>query len=295
MIEKKFIHEVAPYINWIYFFHAWGFEPCYATIAHIHDCDYSRKEWIDSFKQEVERQKATEALQLFCDAKKMLQQLDKEIQVQTIYRLFQANSDGNDLILDNIRLPLLRQQTPSLQNGACLCLSDFVRPLSSGKPDIVGAFAASVSNDLEIRYTNDSYRLILLQTLSDRLVEAGVELMHLDVRTRVWGYSPNEHFTISELHAEQFQGIRPAVGYPSLPDQSINFILDDLLNFKSIGIKLTENGAMNPHASVSGLMFAHPKAHYFNVGLIGEDQLQDYAFRRGLTVDELKRFIKQKY
>lgn len=292
MIERKEIHEVIPYINWIYFFHAWGFEPCYAAIAQIHNCESCRKTWITTFKQEDERQKATEALQLFCDAQKMLQQLDKEIQVQTTYRLFQANSDGNDLLLGNIRLPLLRQQKPSSPNGTCLCLSDFVRPLSSGKPDIVGAFAASVSDDLEKQYINDSYQLLLLQTLSDRLVEAGVELMHLNVRTDTWGYSPNEQLTINELLAEHFQGIRPAVGYPSLPDQSINFILDKLLDFNSIGIKLTENGAMSPHASISGLMLAHPEAHYFNVGSIGEDQLKSYASRRGLSLEEIKRFIK---
>ena len=261
MIQEYRIRDVVPYINWLYFFHAWGFESCYATVAQLHDCEGCRRSWIASFAQEGERNKATEAIRLFSDATKMLQNLEDKICVQTKYRLCTANSDENDLLLDGVRLPLLRQQVSSSPNNICLCLSDFVRPLESGIDDMVGVFAASVSDKIEADYASDPYGLLMIQTLCDRLVEAGVELLHLNVRKHIWGYSPDEDLSIAALHAEHFQGIRPAVGYPSLPDQSINFILDSLLNFKDIGVTLTEHGAMHPHASVSGLMIAHPSAH----------------------------------
>ena len=115
--------------------------------------------------------------------------------------------------------------------------------------------------------------------------------MHEHVRKEAWGYAKDENLTIPELLIEKYQGIRPAVGYPSLPDQSVNFLLDELLDMKQIGIKLTENGAMCPHASVCGLMFAHPASEYFSVGKIGEDQLQDYARRRGKSVEEMRKFL----
>lgn len=105
------------------------------------------------------------------------------------------------------------------------------------------------------------------------------------------GYAKDENLSIPDLLVEKYQGIRPAVGYPSLPDQSVNFILDEILDMKQIGIRLTENGAMYPHASVCGLMFAHPASHYFSVGKIGEDQLADYAARRGKSVGEMRKFL----
>ena len=132
---------------------------------------------------------------------------------------------------------------------------------------------------------------VFIQTLGDRLAEAATEKMHQYVRQTAWGYAPDENLPIPDLLAERFQGIRPAVGYPSLPDQSVNFILDNLLDMQRIGITLTENGAMHPHSSVSGLMLAHPAARYFAVGRIGEDQLKDYARRRGLTVERMKKFL----
>lgn len=287
------VRDVAPYINWIYFFHAWGFEPRYAEVANLHDCEACRRSWQASFPSEVERNKAEEAAKLFLETRRMLRELDGRMRVQTAFRLCVANSDGNDLLLDDVRLPLLRQQASTSPDGICLCLSDFVRPLDAGVPDKVGVFAASVDDLTEVSSTNDDYHLLLTQTLSDRLVEAGVELMHLEVRKSVWGYSPNEDLPVAALHAEAFQGIRPAVGYPSLPDQSINFILDRLLDFSSIGVRLTEHGAMHPHASVSGLMFAHPAARYFSIGSIGEDQLADYAARRGMTTETIRRFLNR--
>ena len=132
---------------------------------------------------------------------------------------------------------------------------------------------------------------MLAQTLADRLAEATVERLHQQVRTQWWGYAPDEHLTVEQMLREDFQGIRPAVGYPSMPDTSMNFLLDRLLDMKTIGIRLTASGMMMPHASVSGLMFAHPAAHYFNLGKIDETQLRDYAHRRGIPVELMRRFL----
>ena len=144
---------------------------------------------------------------------------------------------------------------------------------------------------MEGLYEKDPYKHLLVQTLSDRLAEAATEKMHEYVRKEAWGYAKDENLSIPDLLVEKYQGIRPAVGYPSLPDQSVNFILDEILDMKQIGIHLTENGAMYPHASVCGLMFAHPAAEYFSVGKIGEDQLEDYARRRGKSTEEMRKFL----
>lgn len=262
------IHEVAPYINWIYFFHAWGFQP-----------------------KEKERAKAAEAMQLFKEANQMLNQLDKNYHVHIIFRLCEANADGDNLILDGKFFPLLRQQIPHPDGSPFLCLSDFVRPLSSGIPDTVGIFAASCDGEVELLYENDTYKRMLVQTLADRLAEAATEKMHEYVRKVAWGYAKDENLSIPDLLREKFQGIRPAVGYPSLPDQSVNFLLNDLLHMEQIGITLTENGAMRPHATVCGLILAHPAARYFAVGKIGNDQLEDYARRRKMSVKEIRKFL----
>lgn len=290
MIISYPVNEIAPYINWIYFFHAWGFEPKFATIANMHGCDACRAMWLASFV-EAERNKASEAMQLHKEAMRMLRQMEDCIEVKCIFRLCQANSDGNDLLIEDIRLPLLRQQKPHPKENVCLCLSDFVRPLTNGIPDIIGVFATSVPTTIEESYSDDAYRLLLAQTLADRLAEAATERLHLYVRTKAWGYAPHEQLTIPQLLAEEFQGIRPAIGYPSLPDQSINFLINQLIDMKEIGITLTENGAMHPHASVSGLMIAHPQSRYFSVGRISREQLEDYARRRNLPVEEMKRFL----
>ena len=144
---------------------------------------------------------------------------------------------------------------------------------------------------MEQDFDADPYQKMMAQLLADRLAEAAAELMHLQVRTHYWGYAANEQLSIEELHQEHFQGIRPAVGYPSLPDASINFLLDELLDMKQIGVTLTESGAMRPHASVSGLMISHPQSRYFSIGRIGDDQLRDYAARRGMDVNVLRKFL----
>ncbi len=284
------LHEVSAYINWLYFFHAWDFQPRFAAIAHIHGCDACRASWLATFPEE-ERTKANEALQLFKEANRMLNQLDGKIKIQCVFRLCTANADGDNLLIDGITFPLLRQQTPHPDGSPFLCLSDFIRPLSSGIPDTIGLFASSIGEETENYYKDDPYKHLLVQTLSDRLAEAATEKMHEYIRKEAWGYAPDENLSIEELLIEKFQGIRPAVGYPSLPDQSINFLLDELLDMKRIGITLTENGAMHPHASVSGLMLSHPEARYFSIGKIGEDQLEDYARRRQMPVEVMQKFL----
>lgn len=258
------VRDVAPYINWPYFDYAWGV----------------------GSKGADERRKIRE------DATNLLDELDGSYQTHALFGIFVANSDGDDLLLGGVRIPMLRQQKPSRKGQPCLCLADFVRPLASGKKDEVGVFATTVDGALEYDFSgSDPYRKMMAQTVADRLAEATAEKMHQEVRTRYWGYAPDEHLSMQQLLIEAFQGIRPAIGYPSLPDTSVNFILSDLLDMKQIGIRLTESGMMTPHASVCGFMFAHPKARYFDLGKIGEDQLRDYAHRRGVPVELMRRFL----
>ena len=290
MIRHYRIHEVSGYINWIYFFHAWGFQPRYAEIANIHGCDACRAMWLAHFP-ENERAKAAEAMQLYKEANRLLARLDEHVQTHALFCLHESNSTGNDLWLDGKRFPLLRQQTARKEGEPYLCLSDFVRPQSSGITDKVGSFAVCTDMEMENLFPEDGYLHMLAQTLADRLAEATAEKLHESVRKEIWGYAPDENLTIHQLHNEEFQGIRPAVGYPSLPDQSVNFLLDELLDMKRIGIRLTENGMMQPHASVSGLILAHPSSHYFSIGKIDGKQLNDYARRRGLSPEEMRKYL----
>ena len=198
-------------------------------------------------------------------------------------RLFRAHSMDDDIILygDNgedgkFVLPLLRQQKPPY-----LCLADFLPPPSM-RAETMGVFASTVTFQV-----ND----LLEQTIADRLAEASAERGHEIVRKDIWGYAPDEDLTPEEMFAEHYRGKRPAVGYPSLPDQSINFLLSSLLDFPSLGISLTENGAMIPHASTTGLMISHPQCRHFKIGTIGEDQLADYASRRGMAPETIRKFI----
>ena len=268
--------DLADYINWSYFFHAW------------------------SLPRESE-----EGNRLYSEAQKLLRQLQPYLVVKAVVEILPAWSEGDDIVAQPtypcecgqqhpcgtpIRLPMLRQQVPG-GDGICLCLSDFVRPLSPLRQDRIGIFATSTSIDVEQTFPNDEYNRMLLQTLADRLAEAGAERLHEETRKTIWGYAPNEQLTIEELHQERFQGIRPAVGYPCMPDVSINRLIDKVLNLRSIGVTLTEHGMMQPHASVSGLMLSLPQARYFAVGKVGEEQLRDYARRRNMTVEELKKYI----
>ncbi len=284
------IHNLAEYINWIYFFFAWGFQPKFASISEVHGCEACRTGWVSAFPAD-ERAKASEAIRLYKDACRMLDSLDGEYKVYAIYRLMDANADGDNLILNGTRFPLLRQQIRVHPDDPFLCLSDFVRPLSHGVPDTVGAFATTIDERMERPYQDDDYKRMLIKTLGERLAEAAAEKTHETIRKKVWGYAKGENLSIKQLLNEEFQGIRPAVGYPSLPDISINFLFNELLGMEDIGIHLTESGMMQPHASVCGLMFAHPEARYFSVGKIDEAQLADYAARRGRTADEMRKFL----
>ncbi len=291
MIISYKIHELTDYINWIYFFHAWGFQPRYAGIANIHGCDTCQAMWLRNF-DETEYPKAYEAMRLFKEAQCMLWELDEEYKAHAIFRLCEANSDGDNLLLNGTVFPLLRQQTTKPGNSPCyLCLSDFVRPASSGITDTAGIFATTVDARMEQLYENDPYKRMLVHVLAERLAEAAAERMHEQVRKEYWGYAKDERLTITQLLDEEYQGIRPAVGYPSLPDQSVVFLLDSLLHMNEIGITLTGHGAMIPHASVCGLMLSHPQARYFSIGKIGNDQLADYAQRRRLSIEEMKKFL----
>lgn len=295
MIVNYTVHDTAPYINWLYFFHAWGFQPKFSSIARLHGCDSCRAMWLTSFA-EADRPKASEAMQLFKEAQRMLAELDSQYSIKGLVELLPAVSDGDDLLITALdgsilTFPFLRQQTVKKEDEPYVCLADFVRPKEKQQPDTLGVFATTTNIDVEAVAQDDPYKTMLVQTLADRLAEAGTERMHEQVRKELWAYAPDESLSLEELLEEKYQGIRPAVGYPSMPDQSVNFLIDELLDMKRIGISLTENGMMMPHASVSGLMFAHPRAEYFNIGKIGNDQLEDYARRRGMPVETMRKFL----
>ena len=256
------ISEIVPYINWAYFFYAWSMNG-----------------------------KAKDAqLELRSEAEKLLADMEGRYHTRAVFALCEANSEGDDIIINGTRVPMLRQQKviPGKPN---LCLADFIRPASSGIKDTIGLFATSVDAAFTSNNEGDPYQRMLSQTLADRLAEATAEKFHEDVRKKYWGYAADEQLTIKDLLAERYQGIRPAVGYPSIPDTSMNFLLYELLDMKGIGINLTESGMMVPHASVSGFMFAHPQSRYFDLGKIDDEQLEDYAHRRNKPVEELRKYL----
>ena len=263
------ISELTPFINWLYFYHAWG---------------------LSGKPREDKEKMKQEALQ-------MLASWEEKYHTHAIFRLFEVCSEGDDLIFflseKKLRFPMLRQQHPSAPGEPNLCLADFIRPLSQGIRDQIGVFCTSVDGTIIDEYRHDDYLNMMAQTLCDRLAEATAEKLHEEVRRdrAYWGYAPDENLTIEQQHREEYQGIRPAIGYPSLPDTSANFLIDQLIDMKQAGIRLTETGMMTPHASVSGFMFAHPKSRYFELGKIGDDQLRDYARRRGVPVELMRRFL----
>lgn len=264
------ISELTPFINWLYFYHAWG---------------------LSGKPREDKEKMKQEALQ-------MLASWEEKYHTHAIFRLFEVCSEGDDLVFflseKKLRFPMLRQQHPSAPGEPNLCLADFIRPLSQGIRDQIGVFCTSVDGTIIDEYRHDDYLNMMAQTLCDRLAEATAEKLHEEVRIdrAYWGYAPDENLTIEQQHREEYQGIRPAIGYPSLPDTSANFLIDQLIDMKQAGIRLTETGMMTPHASVSGFMFAHPKSRYFELGKIGDDQLCDYARRRGVPVELMRRFLQ---
>ncbi|MBR1484846.1 MAG: 5-methyltetrahydrofolate--homocysteine methyltransferase [Prevotella sp.] len=251
------LQEVAPYINWLYFDHAWGL----------------------SGKPEAER------LQVRQEAEERLKRYADHYKTHAVFGLFCVHRHDDDILFPQLLFPCLRQQQ---QGSDFLCLADFI----AVEDDMIGVFATSVDVGMETDFDDDPYEKMMMQLLADRLAEATAERLHRDVRTTYWGYAKGEQLSMEELLTEQWQGIRPAIGYPSLPDTSLNFLIDQLIDMRQIGIQLTETGAMKPHASVSGLMISHPEARYFSIGKIGEDQLTDYAVRRGLDIDETRKYLQ---
>ncbi|MBQ8424093.1 MAG: methionine synthase [Coprobacter sp.] len=285
------LQEAMPYINWKYFLHTWRL-----TGGHEADCACDRCRTAVTFPSRVE-----ETEKLMADAKQMLEKLmvgeDKYLMAK--YGIFPANSVDNDIVLytreGDVVIPCLRQQHTSLQ-GKYLALTDYVMPQRENRNDYVGAFVVTISAGLQqeiLRYEHqgDTYNALLLQSLCDRLVEAATEKLHYAVRTRYWGYSPMEKEHIPTLLAQHYQGIRPAVGYPSLPDQSLAFDLARLLAADTIGVALTENGAMTPTSTTMGLLIAHPQSAYFHIGNIDDEQRQRYALRRKFSVEDSYKWL----
>jgi len=218
---------------------------------------------------------------------------------------FPAGGVGDDIAVfaDAMRaepvatLHHLRQQKRKPDGQAQLCLADYVAPCGPDFPDFIGAFAVTAGIGIEphvarFEAAHDDYSAILLKALADRLAEALAESLHERVRREYWGYAPDERLTSEQIVREEYRGIRPAPGYPACPDHSEKAAIWRLLDAESaIGMRLTESFAMLPAASVSGWYFSHPDARYFAVGTVGKDQLEDYARRKGMALDEARRWL----
>jgi 5-methyltetrahydrofolate--homocysteine methyltransferase len=237
----------------------------------------------------------------------MLQQLigEKWITANAVFGLFPAQAAGDDIVFYAdaahgevlMRWHGLRQQQERPAGKPHQCLSDFVAPEGSNCDDYAGAFAVTAGIGIERKLTefatqHDDYRAIMLKSLADRLAEAAAEWLHREVRTDYWGYAAGESLDSAALIAEQYRGIRPAPGYPACPDHTSKNALFRLLDVPAnAGMGLTESYAMTPAASVAGFYLAHPEAHYFAVGKIGRDQLQDWAKRNSMTVPEAEKWL----
>ena len=289
------LSEIVTYIDWTFFFMAWRMSGRYEGIETIHDCESCKMTWLQQFP-ETDRPKAEEALKLFKDAQAMLRRFkdEKVVHINASFGMFPGYAKNDDIyIVDKDRtvvIPTLRQQHPST-DGFCYSLADFV----ASENDYVGVFATTIQGveDFAAIFEKDDnmYDSILIKTLSDRLAEATAEWLHTQVRKKYWGYAPDEDLSVKDMLKTLYKGIRPAVGYPSLPDQSIIFTLDPLIRFNDIGITLTENGAMFPNASVCGIYFAHPQSKYFMIGKIDENQFTGYAARRGMKPEVLRKWM----
>lgn len=291
LIGKKVMHAIAienilPYIDWTPFFITWELKGKYPAIL----------------KDAVVGQEATKLLN---DAKCMLQQIieEKWLNAQAVFGCWEAERVGVDSILlkDDAGAPLhklemLRQQIKKAKGQPQFSLADFIAYKSEAIQDYMGAFAVTIKGVQEkitaFDQEYDDYSKIMLQALADRLVEATAEYLHFLIRTDYWGYAKNEQLTDMQLIQEQYQGIRPAPGYPACPDHTEKIKLFELLDVENaIGISLTSHLAMSPAASICGWYFAHPESHYFGVGKIDHDQLADYSKRKGDDVNELKKWL----
>ncbi|MGA1196276.1 MAG: vitamin B12 dependent-methionine synthase activation domain-containing protein, partial [Candidatus Latescibacterota bacterium] len=281
------ISDLVHYIDWGPFFHTWELRGSYPKIFN-------------------DPQKGEEARRLYDEAQTMLDRVmaEKWLQAEAVYGFFPANSDGDDIVVyrnedrkeERVRLHMLRQQQEKRTGGPYFSLADFVAPVGSDVADYVGGFALTAGLGADERAKAfkeklDDYNAIMVQALADRLAEAFAEYLHAQAR-RDWGYGQDENLTNEELIREKYRGIRPAPGYPACPDHTEKRTLFDLLGAeKETGIRLTESFAMFPAASVSGWYFSHPEAQYFAVGKVGEDQVVDYAKRKGMTLAEMERWL----
>ena len=257
------------YIDWQFFFHAWEMKGKFPAILD-----------------------EPAAKELYDEAQELLDEIvrDASLQARGVYGYWPARSDGDDVVLENgVRFNLLRQQSAYGDSRPNRSLADYVSP----DGDHVGAFAVAIhgANELASRYEgeNDDYRAIMVKALADRLAEAFAEYLHLQAR-REW-YAPDEELPREELLAERFRGIRPAFGYPACPDHTEKRKLFELLGADSVGLELTESFAMTPAAAVSGIYLANPSARYFSVGRLARDQVEDYAARKGTTLEETERWL----
>ncbi|GAA2480757.1 methionine synthase [Winogradskya humida] len=268
-------------------------EPSIATLREMIDWQFLFLAWELKGKYPAILDQPV-ARELFDDANTMLDKIieDGSFQAKGAYAFWPAHSDGDDIVLSShgVRFPMLRQQTQKPQGRANRALSDYIAP----EGDHLGGFAVAIqgADDLAHRYEaeQDDYRAIMVKALADRLAEAFAEYIHLEAR-REW-FEPDAQPDLADLHAERFRGIRPALGYPASPDHSEKKDLFELLESDKLGIALTESFAMTPAAAVSGLIFAHPDAKYFTVGRIAKDQVEDYAKRRGMPLDEIERWLR---
>ena len=276
------------YIDWGPFFIAWEMKGKYPDILQ-------------------DKKAGEQARKLFDEANQLLDKIinEKLITARGVMGLFPANSVGDDIEIysDQNRSEVLttfhtlRQQSKKRSGQPNKALSDFIAPKDSGRIDYMGAFAVTAGHGVlglvkKFEQDHDDYNAILVKALADRLAEAFAEMLHQEVRTKYWGYSPNEDLDNEQLIREAYPGIRPAPGYPAQPDHTEKVELFDLLAVEeNAGITLTEHLAMAPASSVSGLYIAHKDAQYFNLGNIKKDQAEDYAKRKGMTVKEVERWL----
>ena len=243
---------------------------------------------------------------LFKDAQAMLKQIvdEKWLTAKGVIGFWPAARDGDDIILfgesggKNIKgtIHCLRQQVEKRAGRTNDCLADFVSPVD-GKPDWMGGFVVTAGHGIDehvarFKAAHDDYNEIMIKALADRLAEAFAEHMHERVRKEFWGYATDEVLDNEELIKERYKGIRPAPGYPACPDHSEKPALFDLLNAQeNTGVELTESFAMTPTAAVSGYYFSHPEAKYFGVGKVNKDQVEDYAKRRGVSIEQAEKWL----
>lgn len=287
VFEGQDLNELVPFIDWSPFFRSWDLHGKYPNI----------------FDDEVVGEQAKE---LFKDAQVILKKIldEKSLTAKAIFGIFKANSTEDDdiLIFDENNQPqskfiTLRQQLQKSKGKEYLALSDFIAPQSSGKTDYVGAFCVTTgfgTDELSDEYekANDDYNAIMVKALADRFAEAYAEFLHKKVRTEYWGYANQESLSNDDLIAEKYKGVRPAPGYPACPDHLEKHAIWDLLKVEeNIGVYLTESLAMFPTAAVSGYYFGSLHAKYFGLGKITEDQLKDYSKRKGISLQEARKWL----